>query len=155
MTETETKTVMTCPICGTEIDVDKYMIMDRLSSWGYMHIDVWVKCPKCKYTPCFGKELEDTKPIYWQPSSLPAWYKKAVEKAFDKNVTCDPCLFCEGKMELHKVWINSYRELCDGATQFVVPDGVEKIVKYFLPSGILSQFKCVNHKCKYVRYITL
>ena len=154
-------TIIPCPICGTDINKDECELMGKLSTQGYMHVDFWLQCPKCKYSPCFGKEMEDTKPIYWFPRRLPSWYKEAVVKAVAKHIHTPTCLFCGGEMELHKVWINSYRELCDGPTMFITPtkalspDPKKHIQKYFLPSGILLQFKCKNWKCKYVRYVTL
>ena len=150
-----------CPICNTPIDKDKCEIAGKLSMQGYMHVDYWLRCPKCKYSPCFGKEMEDTKPIYWFPRTLPVWYKKAVVKAAHKHLQNPDCIFCKSEMELHKIWINSYRELCDGPTMFVTPTKAlteqtkKQIQKYFLPSGILFQYKCVSWRCKYVRYITL
>ena len=152
---TEQTEYIQCPICGEPINRDECEIMGHLSTWGYMHVDYWLRCPKCKYSPCFGKELEDTKPIYWHPQNTPTWYKKAVTKAANKHFPNQQCIFDNTTMELHKVWINSYRELCDGPTQFVLPSEKDSIQKYFLPSGILLQFKCKNWRCKYVRYVTL
>jgi hypothetical protein len=161
MTETIKARTIPCPICGTAIDMDKAEIMGNLRAQGYLHVDYWLRCPKCKYSPCFGKEMEDTKPIYWFPRRLPEWYKKAVVKAANKYLQNPKCLFCGSEMELHKVWVNSYRELCDGPTMFITPnqainkDHSKNIQKYFLPAGILLQYKCTNWRCKYVRYITL
>lgn len=151
-----------CPICGAEINVEEQEIMGHLSTWGYMHVDYWLRCPRCKFSPCFGREMEDTHPIYWNPHDLPDWYKDGVEAAAATHVPPFTCLFCTSQMELHKVWVNSYRELCDGPTQFITPThkGAEgtpdaQVQRYFLPSGILLQYKCVNWRCKYVRYVTL
>ena len=153
--------ITVCPICGEPIDRDKHEIMGKLSQWGYLHVDFWVRCPKCKYSPCFGQELSDATPIYWHPAKLPAWYKTACRHALEKHIPPFICLFCQSTMELHKVYVNSYRALCDGATEFVVPSsGIKEqaehpVVRRFLPSGILAQYKCVNARCKYVRYVTL
>jgi len=158
---TEQTTIIPCPICNADIDRHQCELMGRLSSWGYLHVDFWLKCPKCGFTPCFGKEMEDAKPVYWHPTSIPEWLRKAIKEAFKKHIEPVTCLFCPSKMELHKVYVNSYRELCDGPTGFLVPTsgvGEQKevpVARRFLPSGILAQYKCVSWRCKYVRYVTL
>lgn len=161
--------VMKCPICGTEIDEYEHKLAEKLTKLGYMHLDVWLKCPKCKYTPCFGKEMEDTNPVYFYPEKLPFWYRKKLEEAFDKYIPDIPCTICGSEMQLHKIWINIWKKVreetgkltsaADGKTlmamQFLVPTVEGKISRYFLPAGVLGQYKCKNWKCKYVRYVTI
>jgi len=163
---------MKCPICTTEIDETEHKIIEKLGKLGYLHLDTWVKCPKCKFTPCFGKELSDAKPVYFFPSTLPRSYKKMVTEAFHKYIPAIPCIMCGDKTELHKAWINSWKRQdkllvthdnmpCEGSEevrrgiQFFVPTHDGKLSTYLLPSGILGQYKCKSQKCKYVRYVTL
>ena len=164
---------MNCPICGTEIDEYEHKLAEKLTKLGYMHLDVWLKCPKCKYTPCFGKEMEDTKPIYFYPKKLPFWFRKKLEEAFHKYIPPIPCAICGAETELHKIWINIWKKVkeenasekvplksvADKETllnfQFLVPTTEGGISRYFLPAGVLGQYKCTNWKCKYVRYVTL
>jgi len=162
---------LTCPICNTVFDDEEYKIAERLGSLGYMHLDIWVKCPKCKYTPAFGKELSDAKPIYWRPKKLPYTFRKQVENAFLKHTPPLSCPFCGSSLELHKIWIHTWQKSVDipngqavesqasevvrNAFQFIVQNSEGKIGKYFIPAGIMSQWKCTNWKCKYVRYVTL
>jgi len=162
---------MKCPICKTKMDDEQHRLAERLGALSYLHLDIWVKCPnpKCRYTPAFGREIIDAKPVYWHPPNLPSKYKKQVRDAFKKHIPVGTCPFCEGDMELHKVWINTWKvadkedwqgALFDGvgkvskADQFFVQQK-GKVVNYSLPSGILAQFKCKNWRCKYVRYVTL
>jgi len=161
---------MDCPICSAEIDEVQHKIAEKLSTLGYLHLDIWVKCEKCKYTPAFGRELSDVKPILWYPQKLPVWYKQKVEEAFRKHVPGYNCAFCNSTMELHKVWVNTWKQIGTfpdqkitsespeevvRAATFIVATGKGKVGKYCLPSGILAQYKCANWKCKYVRYLTL
>jgi len=161
---------MQCPICGEPLDFEEHRIAERLGALSYLHMDIWVKCPKCKYTPAFGFEIIDSKPIYWHPRNLPAKYKKQVETAIKKHIPVGTCPFgCTKGMELHKVWINTWKVVDKGdwrgdhfkpegniskEDQFFVQQR-GKVVNYSLPSGILAQFKCKNPLCKYVRYVTL
>jgi len=163
-----------CPICGTQFNDDEYRVAERLSSWSYLHLDIWVKCPECKYTPAFGKELSDAKPVYWRPEGLPYNFRKKVETAFKQNIPEQICPFCKSGMELHKIWVHSWKQRLEWsgdntdvvqsdapqdvreAFQFIVSSADKSVVdKYFIPAGILSQYKCTSQKCKYVRYITL
>ncbi len=139
-----------------------------------MHLDVWLQCPRCKYTPCFGREMEDTEPVYFHPRKLPSWYKVKVEQAFHKHIPDMLCTICGGEMQLHKVWVNVWKKVKEELVkpkqpplksvaskevmmnyQFLAPTVDGKLSRYFLPSGLLGQYKCVNWKCKYVRYVTL
>jgi len=128
---------------------------------GYFHLDYWIKCPKCKYTPCFGVELSDAKPIYWHPHGLPEWYKTKIVEAINRHITVNPCIFCGSRMEPHKIWINTWHTVKgqaspSGAVQFLISGHSKKEVNpHYLPSGILIQHKCVKPACKYVRYVTL
>ncbi len=166
---------MLCPICGETIDEAKHKLAEKLMNLGYMHLDVWLKCPKCKYAPAFGREMEDTKPVYFYPNNLPFWYRQKLEEAFGRYIADSPCIFCGGQMELHKIWVNIWKKVEEKPLdnpkkvplkpvadrqvmmhfQFLVPTMEGDVSKYFLPSGILGQYKCVNWRCKYVRYVTV
>jgi len=163
-----------CPICGTLFNDDEYRVAERLSSWSYLHLDIWVKCPECKYTPAFGKELSDAKPVYWRPEGLPYDFRKQLIDALNQHTPRLNCPFCKSLLELHKIWVHTWKqkhkwsgsdedvvksdapEDVREAFQFIVTSSDKKVVdKYFIPAGVLSQYKCTNQKCKYVRYITL
>ena len=167
-------TDLTCPICGTVFSDEKYRVAERLGRKGYFHLDIWVKCPTCKYTPAFGRELSDAKPVYWRPTNLPLKFRRMVEAAFHKNIPLMHCPFpnCASELELHKIWVHTWKQdqpIPDGQTvrsdaptdvreafQFIVSSSDRKeIGKYFIPAGIMAQYKCVNQACKYVRYVTL
>jgi len=160
-----------CPICNADIDMHEHLITEKLSAIGYLHLDKWVKCPKCKYTPAFGKELSDPKPIYWRPAGLPLWFRRKVEEAFHKHTPPLNCPFCTSELELHKIWIHTWKRRQEElltecvqsdadvdireAFQFFVTGSKRKVGTYFIPAGIMSQYKCRNWRCKYVRYVTL
>ena len=153
--------------------MDKSQMAEKLSDqhYGYFHLDILVKCPHCKYTPAFGRELEDSHPIYWYPQHLPMAYKRLLTAAFAKYRPPQPCPWCHRATELHKVWINAWqkdepvpsgdviRPDVAGSAQahfeFIVPTASRKVHGYYLPVGILGQMKCTNGLCKYVYYTTI
>lgn len=175
--------VISCPICGTEIDRSKHQIAKRLGSLGYLHADVWLECKKCGYKPVFGTEIEKAKPIYWYPPSVSDEKKKLIVEALARLIippfsTC----ICKAEMELHKVWVNTYKasdsapapkdlrklNLRDPVNQqrlffagrpprsgFLKANRIDPVHIKLIESGILAQIKCQDPNCKYVRYLTL
>ena len=162
---------MNCPICGADIDEDKQQIYEKLSKqggYGYFHLDKWIQCPnpQCHWTPAFGLELEDANPIYWHPQHLPLTSRRNIEAAFHRQyephgpLHC-PFTHCHAELELHKIYVNTWRELDGeptptGPMQFIIPGHKPKeIHRYFVPGGILGQYKCTNPTCKYVCWTTV
>jgi hypothetical protein len=144
------------------IDRDAHRVAEHLGALGYLHLDYWLRCGRCGYSPCFGQELSDPHPIYWFPTILPHDQRVRIETALHHHINPGVCI-CGNMLELHKVWVNTWR-LDDSVASGVSIEEDHTDALMFrtkpkgganIPSGILAQWKCVDPHCKYVRFITL
>lgn len=145
---------MKCPICGATIDTEENKAREALGKLGYLHLDVWLKCPKCGYTPVFGVEKEPSKPPYFRPDTISKEHKQRILKAANyAKTSINICPFCgvglsRKLMKVHKVFWNV-------KTKYFITDpelgGI--IGTTTLPCYYLIQLKCP--KCFYVRYFTI
>lgn len=157
-----TMSMVPCPICGTMIDRHAQRVAEHLGALGYVHLDYWLKCPTCGYSPCFGQELSDPHPIYWFPTSTPYDQRRRIESALRTHLDPGTCI-CGAKFELHKVWVNTWRMDTRVASGVSIEEDHHQALMFRtkpkggadIPAGILAQYKCVDPQCKYVRFITL
>jgi len=159
---TQQSTVLPCPLCGTPIDREQHRVAEHLGALGYLHLDYWLHCEKCGYSPCFGQELSDPRPIYWFPNTTPHEHRERIVNALRYHIKSGRCI-CNARLELHKVWVNTWRmdtRVASGVS--IVEDHHEALMFRTkprgganIPAGILAQYKCIDSKCKYVRFITL
>lgn len=148
--------------------MDEVVILIRLSKIGYMHMDVVVRCPQCNFIIWRGLEPDDepSEPIYWNPRKINKKKKKRIIEALKRQRDIFKCPICDSEMEIHKVlWSTQkfkkreimsmdkqiYERLFIVSTKPRIKSAGIKVIE----SGILVQVKCMNKKCKYVRYFTL
>ena len=159
---TQKLTSLPCPLCETPIDREAHRVAEHLGALGYLHLDYWLRCEKCGYSPCFGQELSDPHPIYWFPVTVLYDHRARIEIALHKHINPGVCI-CGADLELHKVWVNTWRMDDRVASGVSIKENHHSALMFRtkpkgganIPSGILAQYKCVSYKCKYVRFITL